>query len=298
MSNKDLIAQMRERLNARAGKEVAKTFTVEEPLLQVEDWITMPDWFKHATGGEGIPCGHFTQIIGESDSGKSSAAMEAMISCQKDGGLVFLLDSEHKFSMERYALMGGSPESVIVMQADSLEDSWDALKTILDSVRDERDAGFNGKVLVFWDSLAASTPKKIQDEDDAGSAHVALEAKINNKSIRKYRAALKELNVALLAVNHSYMTMPAPGRPSKEVVKGGEELFFLSTLIIKTRKGAKIERGVQGQTQKIGRVTKFEVLKGHFHGRTINSDVYVVDKGILADKEALDEYKKTLRGVF
>jgi len=99
-------------------------------------------------------------------------------------------------------------------------------------------------------------------------------------------------------INHYYTTMAAPGKPPKDVIKGGEEITFMSTLIIKTKKGAKIERGIKGETQQIGRVTKFIVTKGHFHGRTIAKDVFVVDKGILESKEELDEYKKGLRGDF
>lgn len=297
--SKSVIEQMRERLNQKSGKEnYARTFSKDEPLLQIESWIEMPQWFQHSSGGKGIPVGHFTQIIGESDSGKSTCCMMAMVAAQKQGDIVFLIDSEHKFSMQRLELMGGKSDEVVVMQVDSLEESWDALKNILEIVREQREGGFEGNVLVFWDSIAASTPQKIQDEDEAGNAHVALEAKINNKNIRKLRQQIKELKVALLAVNHSYMTMPAPGKPPKEIVKGGEELYFMSTLIMKTKKGAKLERGVKGETQKIGRVTKFEVLKGHFHGRTINSDLFCVDIGILGSKEEFEDYKKTLRGEF
>lgn len=298
-SNKDLIAKMRDRLNQKVGREdYARTFTEEQPLLQVKDWIEMPEWFQHSAGGKGIPVGHVTQIVGESDSGKTTLCTMAMVAAQKQGGIAFLIDSEHKFDMSRFKIMGGSPEDVVVMQVDSLEESWDALKNILDIVKEQRESGFTGNVLVFWDSIAASTPQKIHDEEEAGNAHVALEAKINNKNIRKHRSAIKELNIALLGVNHSYMTMPSPGKPPKEVVKGGEELYFLSTLILKTKKGAKLERGVKGETQKLGRITKFEVMKGHFHGRTINSDVYCVDIGILGTKEEFEEYKKTLRGDF
>jgi hypothetical protein len=89
-----------------------------------------------------------------------------------------------------------------------------------------------------------------------------------------------------------------PGKPPKDIIKGGEELTFMSTLIVKTKKGEKIERDVLKHKQKIGRVTKFEITKGHFHGRTIVKDVYVVDKGILETEDELDSYKKTLRGEF
>jgi hypothetical protein len=81
------------------------------------------------------------------------------------------------------------------------------------------------------------------------------------------------------------------------VIKGGEEITFLSTLVIKTKQGAKLEREFKGEKQKLGRITRFEVHKGHFHGRTIVKDVFVVDKGILETQEEFDEYKKSLKGL-
>lgn len=297
--NNSLITQMRDRLNAKKDKEgYAQTFTSEQDLLQIKSWIPLRPYFMEATGGQGIPCGHLTQFVGESDSGKTTCTMEAMVSCEKMGGLNYLIDAEHKFSMSRYALMGGDPTKIIVIQVDTLEDGWDALQDILETLAEERANGFTGPAMLLWDSIAGSVPKKIAEEEEAGNAHIALEAKINNKNIRKLRSQIKSTELACVFINHFYTTMPAPGKPPKDVVKGGEELFFMSTLIVKTRKGAKITRTIKGEEQKLGRVTKFEVMKGHFHGRTILKDIYVVDKGILQSKEEFEEYKASLRGQY
>jgi RecA/RadA recombinase len=290
--------RMRAKLNAKKGEDYAKKFSSEDDLLQIKSWIPLKEFFKLSTGGDGFPCGHITQIIGEPDSGKTTLMMEGMVQCQKDGGVVYLIDSEHKFSMERLALMGGKPEEIVVIQVDSLEASWDAILSVCQLVDGEQKAGNNCPQLVCWDSIAASVPDRILEEEEAGDSHVAVEAKINNKNIRKLRQQIKNSNIACVFINHFYSTMPAPGKPPKDVIKGGEELTFLTTLVIKTKKGRKIERGVQGETQKIGRYTKFEVYKGHFHGRTIEKEVAVVDRGILQSDEELEEYKKGLRGSY
>lgn len=292
-----MIDKMRDRLNTKKP-DYAKTFTSEQELLQIKSWIPLKPFFEKNIGGKGFPCGHITQIIGETDSGKTTLMMEGMIACQKMGGVVYLIDSEHKFSMSRLTLMGGKAEEVIVIQVESLEQSWDAIKDVCDVIETERADGFTAPVMICWDSIAASIPQRITDEEEAGNAHVAVEAKINNKNIRKLRQFIKTTEVACVFINHFYTTMPSPGKPPKDVIKGGEELTFMSTLVIKTKKGAKIERGVNSEKQQIGRVTRFQVYKGHFHGRTIESEVYVVDKGIMEDKEQLEEYKKTLRGEF
>ena len=293
-----LAQKMRDKINKVRGEDYAKTFSSEEDLLQVKSWITLKNFFKLASGGEGFPCGHISQIIGEPDSGKTTLMMEGMVSCQKSGGVVYLIDAEHKFSMSRFFLMGGVPEDVVVIQVDSLEGAWDAIQDVCKVIETERTDGNNFQVMICWDSIAASVPDRILEEDESGDSHVAVEAKINNKNIRKLRQFIKRAEVACVFINHFYTTMPAPGKPPKDVIKGGEEMTFLTTMVIKTKKGKKIERGVLGETQKLGRVTKFEVVKGHFHGRTIEKEVYVVDKGILESQEELDDYKKTLKGAF
>ena len=291
----NLAQKMRERLNKRTGKETAKSYGEGENLLQVKSWIPLKEFFKLASGGDGFPCGHITQIIGEPDSGKTTLMMEGMVSCQKEGGVVYLIDSEHKFSLQRFALMGGVPEDINVIGSDCLEDAWESIHEICQDISDIREEGLDFPVMICWDSIAASVPNKIL-EDDSGDAHVAVEAKLNNKNVRKLRQFIKKANVAVVGINHYYTTMPSPGKPPKDIIKGGEELTFMSTLVVKTKKGKKLERGVLGETQQIGRVTKFQIAKGHFHGRTIVKDVFVVDKGILETKEDFDAYKKTLKG--
>src|SRR5665213_514437 len=115
-----LVDKIRNRLNENAGKEMIKVFGEDESLLQVKSWITMKPFFEQATGGKGWPCGHISQVIGKYDSGKSTIVMEGIVSCQKMGGVVWLIDSEHKFSMSRLALMGGKPKEVLVTPTEDL----------------------------------------------------------------------------------------------------------------------------------------------------------------------------------
>ncbi len=291
-----LVDRIRNRLNENSGKELVKTFGPGQELLQVKSWITLKPFFKEGTGGEGFPCGHVTQIIGKPDSGKTTLMMEGMVSCQKKGGQVFLLDSEHKFSMSRLKLMGGKPEEILVIQTNTLEEAWDGFEKILQEATTLREEGFTGPLMLGWDSVAASVPESILTSE-SGDHHVAVEAKMNNKNIRRLRQLIEKTELACVFINHYYMTQPKSKYEQPElIIKGGEEMGFLSTLILRTKQGAKIMRTVLGQEQQIGRVTKFFVHKGHFHGRTITKDVNVVDIGILESAEDLAKYQKSLRG--
>lgn len=291
-----LADKVRQRLNDTSETPIAKSVGEDESLLQVQSWIPLKPFFKQATGGDGFPCGHITQIIGKPDSGKTTLAMEGMVQTQKMGGLVYLIDSEHKFSMGRLALMGGVPKDVITMSTDTLEDAWTCIDKVLKETQALRDEGVTVPMMMMWDSVAASVPEKILS-DDAGDFHIAVEAKLNNKNVRKLRQAIKKTELACVFINHYYMTQPKTMYEQSElVIKGGEELSFFSTLIIRTKQGAEITREINKEKQKIGRTTKFYVHKGHFHGRTINKDVSIVDVGILESAEELEKYRKTLRG--
>jgi RecA/RadA recombinase len=237
-------------------------------------------------------------LVGKTDSGKTTLMMEGMVACQKAGGVVYLIDSEHKFSMSRLALMGGVPKDVIVIQVENLEEAWDAIEKVLAESATLREEGFKGPMMMCWDSVAASVPDSIMDSE-AGDAHVAVEAKLNNKNVRRLRSSIKKTELACVFINHYYMTQPKNKYEQSElIIKGGEELSLMSTLILITKKGAKIERTIHGVTQQIGRTTRYTVHKGHFHGRTIVKDVSVVDIGILDTPESLESYKKSLRGEF
>lgn len=292
------LAQLaKDRINARAKKDIVRIASIDEPLDQITSWIEMGEWFQQGTGGPGLPAGHITTVLGKNNSGKTTFIMEAMRSAQNMGGLAYIIDSEHKFDLKRYKLMGGKPEDVLFFKGDTLEMAWDAIGEIIHDTRILREEGVNAPILVCWDSVAASVPGKIADEKESGQAHFAVEAKLNNKNIRKFRQAIRELNICFVNINHFYMSVPQSMYERPElVIKNGEEWGWMSTLILLFKKGAKISRVYKGDKQRVGVVSKISIEKGHFHGRTMDMIVNIVDKGILATKEELEEYLKTLRG--
>lgn len=292
MAKESLAEKLRNSINKRLERKAARTYTTAEELLQVDAWIEMPEFFQKAVGGKGFPCGHITQIVGESDTGKTTMLMEAMVRTQKASGLCFLIDSEHKFSFKRFGEMGGASETVTVISAESLEESWNAIHAVIAEVAEIRKANPDVPIFLAWDSVAASVPDALL-QAEADDFHVSVEAKINNKEVRKARQAIKRSNIAAVFINHTYMDMPKFGI-AKEILKGGKEMFYLSTLIIKTKRRAWLDRQVDGLSQRYGAHSLLEVFKGHLGGEKTTTEFWVVGKGILESKEALDAYKETL----
>lgn len=292
MAKETLAERLRNSINKRLEAPVTKVYTEAQDLQQVSDWIEMPKFFQDAVGGPGFPCGHIAQIVGESDTGKTTLLMEAMISTQKSGGICFLIDSEHKFSFKRFREMGGDPSALNVMSVDSLEQAWSAMHAVVQEILAIRKANPDIKIFLAWDSSAASVPESLlaADSDDH---HVSVEAKINNKEIRKIRFPVKKANVACVFINHTYMTMPKWGT-AKEILKGGTEMFFLSTLIVKTKRRAWLDRVVNKVDIRFGIHSLLEVFKGHLTGEKPTTEFFVVGKGILPDKASLDAYRQSL----
>lgn len=287
---KKLAAQMRDRMNMEAGKTLARNLTTAEELVQVTGWVDMEEYFQKAAGGKGWPQGHISQVIGDSDTGKTTLVMKGMISCQQAGGICFLIDSEHKFSFERFRVMGGIPEDIIVVSVDSLEEAWNAWDSVCEQVAAIRPKNPEVPILCAWDSVAASVPDAILDAD-AEDAHVSVEAKINNKEVRKIRKRVRTLNITAVFINHSYMSMPKFGIP-KEIVKGGSEMYFMSSLILKTKRRAWLDKEVGGLRQRFGTHSILEVFKGHLGGKRQTTEFYIVAEGILPDDKALKAYKE------
>lgn len=293
---KDLISKMRDGINKDLGKKVALDLSVDQ-IKQVDQWIEMPDWFKDVIGeGQGIPCGHITQVIGESDSGKTSLVIAMMIATQKQNGLIFMIDSEHKFPYKRFERFGGKTDELVVLSVESLEEAWTAFDSLVEQVKVLRKQDTTLPVLMVWDSIAASIPDAIL-ESEAGQAHVAVQAKQNNQEVLKLRQSIRRLNIAAVLINHSYFEMGSYG-PPKEIIKGGKEMYFQSSLIVKCQRTGWEKRTKNKVEQIVGINTKLRPFKGHLSDLKGIVEVsmcgdwigYKEDKdGLAAAKERFDE---------
>ena len=70
-----------------------------------QQWVPLSNAFQEVTSVPGIPTGHIVLLRGHSDTGKTTALIEAAL-CQKTGILPVFIITEMKWNWEHARMMG------------------------------------------------------------------------------------------------------------------------------------------------------------------------------------------------
>ncbi len=224
-------------------------------------------YWKPLTGIKGIPFGRIVQIAGKPDSGKSTTAMVFMKAAQQQGHLVILWNSEKKFSTKRYNNnIKGDADNLAVVDSKTIVEGAQQVSLLVKLAKEQSPAA---KIFIVWDSVGATLNSSEDKEDDdytkqpgVTAREVSWAIKKFNKLIERYRnVETGEETVAVLCVNQVYATIGAMAKGDKE--KGGQELEFLSSLILRLTRKKELTRIRGGQKMKYGILTKAKVKKNH-----------------------------------
>ena len=90
-----------------------KGYTNSSDKIKEQGWIPLSKAFQDITSLPGIPTGHITLLRGHSDTGKTTALIEAAVSAQKMGILPVFIITEMKWSWEHAKEMGLQFEEVV-----------------------------------------------------------------------------------------------------------------------------------------------------------------------------------------
>ena len=71
-----------------------------------QEWIPLSPAFREVTSVPGIPMGHIVLLRGHSDTGKTTAMIEAAVSAQNNGVLPVFIITEMKWNWEHAIQMG------------------------------------------------------------------------------------------------------------------------------------------------------------------------------------------------
>jgi hypothetical protein len=97
-------------------KDVLNAFKTKNDLNGVKDkeleWIVLPEGFYDAVKLPGIPKGFVSDIMGHSDTGKSTFKLEIIAQCQRMGILPVIYETEGNFPWEHARMCGVEFEEV------------------------------------------------------------------------------------------------------------------------------------------------------------------------------------------
>lgn len=268
--------------------------------------------FFEMSGMEGPAIGHINQLIGHTDSGKTTALILAAISAQKLGQLPIFIITEKKWSFEHAKLMGfecekneetGEWDGFFLYRDDFLyiEQITDYINEILDAQAKE---GIPYSVCFFWDSVG-SVPCKMTFEGKGGKQHTAgvLSEKIGmgiNQRINSTRKEGVKHDASMVIVNQPWVELPdnSFGQP-KIKPKGGEAIQLNSTLVFlfgneKNSGISKISATKNKRKVVFASRTKVTVKKNHINGLGYaDGRIIITPHGFILDSEdAIDKYKK------
>jgi RecA/RadA recombinase len=226
--------------------------------LTDKDFLKMPKWWVDATKTPGLPYGAGVQLAGKTDSGKTSAALEA-IKCaiEQDHGVIYI-ETENKTTERDLLKKGIDPSQVFIIRTTVSEEAFELLFSTWDLFHKNYP---NQPLLIVWDSFGNTVSQRdselsmIDGKQRPGGKGTANRLGLS-KLISKFEQSSK---VALLIVNYTYANIGAPGNKNA----GGEALGLLSSLIYQTARRGWIEKTVKGEKVRLGAQVQWTLNKNH-----------------------------------
>ena len=199
-----------------------------------------------ALGVGGYPKGRIIEIYGPESSGKTTFALHAIASAQKEGGYAAFIDAEHALDPVYAKALGVDTENLILSQPDSGEQALEIAEALIRS----------GSVdVIVIDSVAALVPEA-ELNGDMGDNHVGLHARLMSQAMRKLAGIIYNTKCVAIFINQIREKVGVMfGNP--ETTTGGRALKFFASVRMEIRKGEAIKDG----TQILGNKTNVKIVK-------------------------------------
>jgi RecA/RadA recombinase len=190
--------------------------------LDVHGWLPVPEPLEGILGGAGgIPHGLVTIFQGQSDSGKTTTALEELIINQQRGGIGVICLTEPKFSLLRARKMGLKNKNMIIFKAKTVEEAEAKLASIMGRISEAH--GKEVPVLIVWDSIGYS---KCKMEIENKSHNNMWKASALKTMLGTMQIWLDDTHATLIGINHTYKTMDGRNKGG-----GGEGVKFAGAMI-------------------------------------------------------------------
>lgn len=299
-----------------------KGFAETSVKFKAQQWLPLSKAFQDITSLPGIPLGHITLLRGHSDTGKTTALLEAAVNAQKMGVLPVFIITEMKWSWEHAMEMGLQVEEVfdeetgelinyegffIYADRGNLNTIEDVAAYIADLMDEQAKGNLPYDLCFFWDSIG-SVPcelsvrsQKNNNEWNAGAMSTQFGNNLNQKILLSRKEGLPYTNT-LIAINKVWTQKPeSPMGQPKLMNKNGMSMWFDATLIVTfgniTNAGtSKIKATKNGKQVEFAKRTNVQVEKNHINGITTRGKIVMTPHGFIEDlPKAIEKYKSEHR---
>lgn len=226
------------------------------------------------SGIYGIPRKRITEIWGGYSVGKSTIMLQAVASAQKQGIKAIWVDAESAFETDYAESLGVDTKALDLLQDELAENIFDELNEVMRK-------GEYGLVVV--DSVGALYSKSEQAKK-SGEKTIGSQASLLARFCRENLDTIKQKNIALVFINHSFTDIMTGAVKQS----GGEKLGYFKSFSVQLKwKGDWVKRG----DDKVGKVV-YGVVKKNKLAKTEGMELpgtIIFGEGFSGASDLLDE---------
>jgi hypothetical protein len=259
----------------------------------------------------GIPTGHIVLLRGHSDTGKTTALIEAAVNAQKSKILPVFITTEMKWSWEHVKQMGLEVNEVVDKETGEVTDYngffiyadretihtiEDVAAFILDLLDEQKKGNLPYDLMFLWDSIG-SVPcelsvrsNKNNNEWNAGAMSTQFGNNVNQRITLSRKESYPYTNT-LVCINKVWTAKAeTPMSQPKLMNKGGFAMWFDATFVItfgnvSNAGTSKIKAIKDGKQVEFAKRTKIQIDKNHINGITTRGNIIMTPHGFINDSE-------------
>ena len=197
---------------------------------------------KDIEGKFGIPCGRISFISGKPSSGKTTLCLHLCAEAQRQGGIAYYIDSEHRVDRNYARIIGVDIEKLFYNAPSTLEDILEATDKTIEVVGKLREDNKISEeiskipILIIVDSVSIAT--RAEKEKGVTGGGKGEHARLLSRFLRKITPEISKLNIAILFVCQikSKINMGYNARGSKETFLAEDTLRYHCTIGLRTQR--------------------------------------------------------------
>ena len=322
------MARKKKTLGEAVSKEIQSNFNLDafktkkglksNIKFKDQDWIPISSAFQEVTSIPGIPMGHIVLLRGHSDTGKTTALLEAAVSAQKRDIMPVFIITEMKWSWDHAKMMGLEVDEVkdpetgevvnyegnfIYVDRETINSIEDVAGFILDLIDEQKKGNLPYDLLFLWDSIG-SVPcemsiksNKNNNEWNAGAMSTQFGNSVNQK-ITLSRKESSPFTNTLVCINKVWtLKAESPMGQPKLMNKGGYAMWFDSTFVVTfgnvmSAGTSKIKAIKDGKQVEFAKRVNIQIDKNHINGVTTRGKIVMTPHGFILDNDRdLKNYK-------